>query len=72
MSRVLAFNGKAAASIYFQVQTKNIDYGRQPNGIQGTIVFVLSSTSGRARAYWQPYYWHACAMYIQSIRSELG
>lgn len=70
--RVLAFNGKTAASIHFQVQTKNIDYGHQPNGIQGTVVFVLPSTSGRARAYWKPYYWHACASYIQSIRSELG
>ena len=35
--RVLAFNGKTAASIHFQVQTKNIDYGHQPNGIQGTV-----------------------------------
>lgn len=70
--RVLAFNGKTAASIHFQIQTKKLDYGRQPNGIEGTVVFVLPSTSGSARAYWEPCYWRACVRYIQSIRSELG
>lgn len=70
--RVLAFNGKTAASIHFRVQTKNIDYGCQPNGIEGAIVFVLPSTSGSASAYWKPGYWHACARYIRRIRSEQG
>ena len=69
---VLAFNGKTAASIHFQIQIEKIDYSRQSDSIAGTAVFVLPSTSGRASAYWKPCYWHAFAKYIQGIRSELG
>ena len=67
--RVLAFNGKKAASIHFGVTTLRIDFGHQANGIEGAIVFVLPSTSGSASAYWEPGYWHACAGYIRRIRS---
>ena len=70
--RVLAFNGKNAASIHFGVPTRNIDYGLQPDEIEGTVAFVLPSTSGSASAYWEPGYWHACASYVRRVRSQQG
>ena len=66
--RVLAFNGKKAASICYGVRTANIDYGRQVTGIGETVVFVLTQTSGR-NAHWCPDPWRECARFVKAIRS---
>ncbi len=65
--RVLAFNGKKAASKYFG--TKKVDYGRQKKRIGVTIPFVLPSTSG-ANAHWDEKHWHDCAALVRNLRGE--
>ncbi len=67
--RILAFNGKKAASIYFEVRTTKIAYGRQLDGIGSTVVFVLTSTSG-GNAHWRPEPWRECARFVRSIRHQ--
>ncbi len=50
----LAFNGKRAANEFFD---GSISYGRQSERVGSTVVFVLPSTSGAARRYWDVSYW---------------
>lgn len=45
----LAFNGKNAAR---GALGRAVDYGRQPERLGGASVWVLPSTSGAARRYW--------------------
>jgi double-stranded uracil-DNA glycosylase len=45
----LAFNGKKAAEV---VLGRPVGYGRQPETLGATGVFVLPSTSGAARKFW--------------------
>lgn len=51
----LAFNGKQAAKIALEQVTVN--YGAQPSRTGLPQLFVLPSTSGAARGYWDPQYW---------------
>ena len=67
--RVLAFNGKKAASTYFDVRTTKISYGRQLDGMGSTVVFVLTSTSG-GNAHWRSEPWRKCARFVRSIRRQ--
>lgn len=53
--RWLAFNGKNAALA--ALGRKKVDYGRQSEKFAGAEVFVLPSTSGAARGYWDVEYW---------------
>ncbi len=62
--RTLAFVGKRAAQEFFG--RKNLDYGQQAQHIGPTAVFVLPSTSGAARRYWDDRYWHALAAYLKN------
>jgi TDG/mug DNA glycosylase family protein len=62
--RALAFVGKRAAQEFYGSQ--RIDYGRQPEQIGATVVFVLPSTSGAARRYWDTAHWHALAAFLNS------
>ncbi|MEQ9641346.1 MAG: mismatch-specific DNA-glycosylase [Alphaproteobacteria bacterium] len=55
--RLLAFNGKRAAS---KVLGK-CDYGEQPDRLAGARVFVLPSTSGLAVRFWDEAPWFALA-----------
>jgi TDG/mug DNA glycosylase family protein len=59
--RVLAFNGKRAAQEFLGTQ---VNYGLQSVGIGETVVFVLPSTSGAARFFWDERYWHVLAAYV--------
>ncbi len=63
---VLAFNGKSSAEAFLGHSTS---YGRQPERIGRTEVFVLPSTSGAARAYWDESYWHELAKSLQGYES---
>lgn len=56
--RVLAFNGKRAASVFLG---RSVAYGLQPERIGATTLFVLPSTSGAARRWWDVSHWHELA-----------
>lgn len=49
--KVLAFTSKNAAKVYFS--RNNVKFGRQKPTLNKTIIWVLPSTSGLARKYWQ-------------------
>jgi double-stranded uracil-DNA glycosylase len=54
----LAFNGKNAARA---ILGRAVDYGRQPERIGGAAVWVLPSTSGAARGFWDIAPWRELA-----------
>jgi double-stranded uracil-DNA glycosylase len=54
----LAFNGKNAAR---GALGRSVDYGPQPERIGGAAVWVLPSTSGAARGYWDVGPWRELA-----------
>jgi double-stranded uracil-DNA glycosylase len=54
----LAFNGKNAARGALE---RAVDYGPQEERIGGATVWVLPSTSARARRYWNPDPWQDLA-----------
>lgn len=60
--RALAFNGKRAAQEFYG---RGVDYGCQVEAIAGTIIFVLPSTSGAARGFWDERYWSELAAYVR-------
>ncbi len=44
-----------------------VAYGRQPETIGESVVFVLPSPSGAARRYWDEAEWQALATYVQAL-----
>ena len=60
--KVLAFNGKRAAKIYFDC--REVEYVKRPEMGYGPIVFVLPSTSWAASRYWDEKYWSDLAKHI--------
>ena len=66
--RILAFNGKTAASL--ALGRRSLPTGRQTVRFGETIVFVLPSTSGRAGSYWDPVPWHDCAELVRELRDH--
>lgn len=54
----LAFNGKNAARGALE---RDVDFGPQPERIGGATVWVLPSTSGAARRYWDVAPWRELA-----------
>jgi len=60
--RALAFNGKRAGGVF--LARKITVYGRQPEALGGTAIFVLPSTSGAARRWWDAAPWRALAEYL--------
>lgn len=60
---VLAFNGKRSAKSFFEA-TK-VEFGRQSVQLGSTALFVLPSTSGAARGFWEPRYWYELAEHLQ-------
>ena len=63
--RVVAFNGKKAAQMYYGRSTVN--YGRQADLLGTTVVFVLPSTSGAANGAWNAAHWHELAAFIRAM-----
>ncbi len=51
---ILAFNGKKAAEVFLG---RAVGYGLQKDKIGNTRIFVLPSTSGAARGYWDETKW---------------
>ena len=65
--RVVAFNGKRAAQEYFR---HKVDYGRQGQQIEGSVVFVLPSTSAAARRFWNEKFWKELARFVGNARTK--
>ncbi len=62
--RVIAFDSKFAASKFFGKKT--IAYGLQPETLFGSALFVVPSTSGRARNYFDIEHWRVLADLVNS------
>ncbi|MQL53752.1 mismatch-specific DNA-glycosylase [Desulfofundulus thermobenzoicus] len=60
--KVVAFNGKRAAMEFLG---RPVKYGLQSERVGSSAVFVLPSTSGAARAYWNEQYWLELAEYVE-------
>lgn len=65
--KAVAFHGKRAAMEFLG---RPLHYGLQPESIGTSAVFVLPSTSGAARAYWDEEYWVEVANYVARKDSE--
>lgn len=63
--RILAFNGKAAAERF---QGAPADYGWQQTRIGETRLFVLPSSSGAARGFWDEAPWRELAAAFRDLR----
>ena len=67
--RLLAFNGKRPARVF--LGARNLDYG-EAGSLEGTRIFVLPATSGRATRFWDITHWlrlgalHACLLESES------
>ncbi|MBQ4913343.1 mismatch-specific DNA-glycosylase [Maribacter sp. MMG018] len=64
--RYVAFNGKksAAYALGFDGKTQKVEYGLQEQMIHQSRIYVLPSTSGSARKYWNEKYWQELAELI--------
>jgi TDG/mug DNA glycosylase family protein len=67
--RFLAFNGKRAAKAYLGHE---VNYGRQPEAIGKTAIYVLPSTSGAASGHWDVGPWQELAEHVQQRRVFTG
>ena len=63
--RAIAFSSKFTASKVFGKKT--MSYGLQPETLSGSALFVVPSTSGRARNYFQIEHWRALADFVFSL-----
>ncbi len=64
----IAFTSKNAASL--ALGTKVPPYGRQVERLEGAVVFVLASPSGRARSFWTIAPWKEAAAFVHERRSH--
>ena len=60
----LAFNGKNDAQ---GAMGRKVDYGLQPECIAGVAVWVMPSTSARARRFWSIDPWHDLAGVVMQL-----
>ncbi|HTR88123.1 MAG TPA: mismatch-specific DNA-glycosylase [Reyranella sp.] len=62
----IAFTSKHAAQL--ATATKSLPYGRRPEPLEGAVVFVLASPSGRARSFWTIEPWREAAAFVMQRR----
>jgi TDG/mug DNA glycosylase family protein len=62
----VAFTSKNAASLALDVKAPA--YGCQVEPLEGAVVFVLASPSGRARSFWTLEPWRAAARFVMERR----
>ena len=67
--RALAFNGKRAGQ---RVLGRPAEYGPQRERVGGSRTFILPSTSGTARRYWNIAEWRALASWVSGQRQAPG
>jgi TDG/mug DNA glycosylase family protein len=60
--RAIAFSSKFAASRFFG--RTEVQYGRQIETLDGIALFIMPSTSGRARRYFDMSHWRALAAFV--------
>lgn len=60
--KTVGFNGKKAGQIFFG--STLVEYGLQKENIGGTSLFVLPSTSGAARGFWDSRHWLQLARFV--------
>jgi TDG/mug DNA glycosylase family protein len=63
--RIVAFNGKKAASIFHRSTSARIGYGQAEPVPDFPAIWVLPSTSGAAAGAWDPWPWHALARWVR-------
>jgi double-stranded uracil-DNA glycosylase len=63
--RAIAFDSKFAASKFFG--RKAVSYGLQAESLFGSALFVVPSTSGRARNYFEIEHWRGLADHVRSL-----
>ncbi len=66
----IAFTSKNAASL--ALGAKTLPYGRQSTSLEGAVVFVLASPSGRARSFWTVAPWQEAAAFVAERRRQRG
>jgi len=66
--KYVAFTSKKAASyaLGYMGKTNNINFGLHTKLIGHTKVFILPSTSGNARKYWDSSWWHLLSKSIKN------
>lgn len=60
--KAVGFNGKKAAQLV--LASPSVEYGLQTDKIGTAALFVLPSTSGAARGFWNPRYWFHLARFV--------
>ena len=60
--KVLAFNGKKAAEVYFD---RDVELGEQKEKISKTRIFVLASSANSASATWNKRHWREVSNIIK-------
>jgi len=64
--KIVCFNGKEAAKIYFGLSnTKQVTFGLQDSKIGSSKLYVAPSTSFSARKYWDEELWWKLRKYIK-------
>ncbi len=64
--KVVAFNGKKAAAVFRACNTCDLPYGKQPFSIGTTAIWIVPSTSGGARAFWDIKHWRDLGEFLRS------
>jgi TDG/mug DNA glycosylase family protein len=72
LPRALAFNGKLAARVFFDRRTGPLEFGRQPEMIGTTAIYVLPSTSGAASGDWSIEPWRILAREESELFAQLA
>ena len=67
--RIVCFNGKHAANEFLGREA--VSYGRQPEHVSSTILFVAPSTSGAARGHWSLEPWKEVARLAASTKASV-
>ncbi|MDQ7026695.1 MAG: mismatch-specific DNA-glycosylase [Anaerolineae bacterium] len=65
--KVIAFTSKKAASIALKTTTRKLSYSLQPGKLEQSQVWVLTSPSGAARAYWDESIWQSLADFVSKM-----
>jgi len=72
--KIICFNGKASAALFYswqyqrKLKTKQVNYGLHSMKDRTFSIFVAPSTSGAARRYWEPDYWRQLAHLVKQTQ----
>lgn len=63
----VAFDSKTAGRAFLG---RPVHYGRQPEDLDGIVLFVVPSPSGRARSFWDEAPWREMADFVRAARGD--